>query len=227
MDSGVRTRTKERILDAAEELFAEHGYAATSLRDISAKAGVNLAAINYHFRSKEGLLEAVIDRRLEPVNRKRLEMLEACEAAGLGPYSVEALLEAFIAPALRAAGPGGLSAALPRLLGRIHAEPGGVAGAILHQRLHPVASRFLAAFQRALPGLPETELLWRLHFVIGTLVHTLMGADLINLNALCGGRLDLSDVETLIKRMVAFAAAGLRAPVSGEQRARALEGAAQ
>src|SRR5579872_4743200 len=88
--------TKIRILNAAEKLFGLKGFDATSLRDITAEAQVNLAAVNYHFQSKDSLINAIIERRLEPVNRLRLEMLEA---AGSSP-SVEQVVEAFLAPVL-------------------------------------------------------------------------------------------------------------------------------
>src|SRR3954471_22630083 len=91
------SETKQRILDSAERLFAAHGVEATSLRTIIGDAKVNLAAIHYHYHSKEELLDSVLMRRIEPVNRERLEMLNAC---GESP-SLEAVLEAFIAPAMR------------------------------------------------------------------------------------------------------------------------------
>ena len=85
--------TKDRILDTAERLFADKGYPATSLRDITNEAGVNLAAVNYHFGSKEALLSAVLDRRIGPVNEKRLELLDAAEAqAGNQPLALETVL---------------------------------------------------------------------------------------------------------------------------------------
>src|SRR5215467_2180302 len=93
--------TKERILDTAEKLFAEHGYGATSLRSIIAGAKVNLAAVHYHFRTKDALLDAVLKRRLEPVNRERLALLDAYEqGAGDGPLRLESVLTALIAPPL-------------------------------------------------------------------------------------------------------------------------------
>ena len=94
--------TKDRILDVAERLFAEQGFAATSLRAITTRAKVNLAAIHYHFDSKETLIQAVFRRRLIPLNRKRLEVLMQLEqAAGDRPLAVEQIIEAFIGPALR------------------------------------------------------------------------------------------------------------------------------
>jgi AcrR family transcriptional regulator len=94
--------TKERILDTAERLFAEHGYAATSLRSIIAEAGVNLAAVHYHFHSKEALLEAVILRRSKPANAERLALLGEFEKqAGEKPVPLESVIEAFVAPTFR------------------------------------------------------------------------------------------------------------------------------
>src|SRR5574340_767840 len=102
--------TKDRILDAAERLFAEHGFNGTSLRMITAAADVNLAAVNYHFRSKETLIEAVYKRRIGPANEKRLRMLDEYEAAaGDGAVPVENILRALVAPMLELradAGPG-------------------------------------------------------------------------------------------------------------------------
>ena len=94
--------TRQRILDAAEKLFARHGFESTSLRSIIASAGVNLAAIHYHFRSKEGLIGAVIERRFAPVNDERLRLLAEYESQADGRVPlVEEILEAFLAPMLR------------------------------------------------------------------------------------------------------------------------------
>src|SRR5437588_10537254 len=93
--------TKDRILDAAEGLLARHGFEATSLRAITAAAGVNLAAVNYHFQSKDALIRAVIARRIGPINEKRLEMLDAIEAAaGDGPLPIAPVIEAFVGPVI-------------------------------------------------------------------------------------------------------------------------------
>src|ERR1051325_3893135 len=109
-----RADTKTKILDAAEKLFGVKGFEATSLRDITAEAQVNLAAVNYHFQSKDSLIDAMIERRLEPVNRRRLEMLHA---AGPTP-SVEQVVEAFLAPVV-------MMEVLPAvpLIGRVFSNP--------------------------------------------------------------------------------------------------------
>src|ERR1700681_2838513 len=111
---GTRFNTKTRILNSAEKLFGSNGFDATSLRDITAEAEVNLAAVNYHFQSKDSLIDAIIERRLEPVNRMRLGMLEA---AGPSP-SVEQVVEAFLAPVLMME----VLPAIP-LIGRVFSNP--------------------------------------------------------------------------------------------------------
>ena len=210
--------TKERMLDAAERLFAERGFAATSLRAITAAAGVNLAAVNYHFHSKEALLAAVFARRLGPLNRQRLELLaQARSRAGRRSPPLEEILEAFLAPAFRLhgdlapAGPG-----FPSLMGRIYAEPGEHIRVILREQFGEIAARFTEALKEALPKLPPAELYWRIHFMIGAMAHTLAGSRALGLVA--GGRCDPPDVEGTIRRLVVFLAAGLRAPAARRTR---------
>lgn len=204
--------TKQRILNAAEKLFAEHGLAAASLRAITAQAGVNLASVNYHFHSKEDLIRALYTRRLEPINRRRLAMLEAAEReAGSKPAALDKILDALIGPILEAKtdddGTG-----LPVLLGRVHAEPGGLCGEIIREQMAEVAQRFGAALHRALPKLPLSELAWRMHFVIGALAHTLVAGRLLEYNS--GGECDSRDVEGARRRLTAFALAGLNEPIT-------------
>ena len=202
--------TKQRILDSAERLFADNGFDSTSLRTIIADAKVNLAAIHYHFHSKEALIDAVILRRLEPINRQRLEMLDACEqAAGDGGPSLEAVIEAFLAPPFRLASDyqGGTSFA--RLMGRILTSEKSLVPRF-KQHMSEVLRRFPQALQRAMPELPRQELFWRLQFAGGAMAFTLLrGKDL---EALTEGLCDTSDTEPTIRRLVAFAAAGFRAP---------------
>jgi len=198
--------TKLRILDAAERLFAELGFD-VSIRAITDKAGVNLAAVNYHFQSKEALLDAIIARRIEPVNKRRLEMLDAIEAqTGDGPLSLEAVLEAFLAPVLEAP-----FEHFKPLIGRMYSVPEEFIKRVFHMHLAPIVVRFDAAFARALPDLPESERIWRLYFSIGAMVHVMNWSRV--LGPISNGLLDPSDTRALMRRMVAFAAAGFRAPV--------------
>jgi len=199
--------TKHRILDSAERLFAEYGFAGVSLRAIIADAKVNLAAIHYHYHSKEALFDAVILRRLEPVNRERLELLDAHEQPTL-----EQILEAFFAPAVRlGADPNG-GRTFVRLIGRIFGEETSVFSHVIKQHFGLVLERFTRALHEAVPELPMSEVFWRMLFMGGALGHALRSCGQ-NLEELHGGLCDTSDVEGTLRRLVSFAAAGFRAPV--------------
>jgi AcrR family transcriptional regulator len=205
--------TKERILDTAERLFAEHGYTATSLRAIIAAAGVNLAAVHYHFHSKEALLEAVILRRALPANLERVALLDRCEqTAGDGPPALEKIIEAFVAPTFRMArDPACGGMVFMQLLGRLHAE-GDLLPGIVIAHFGEMLERFGVALRRALPDLSQEELYWRLNFAIGALAQTLRGGskDLERI-----ADLSLSfHAQMALEQLVAFLSAGFRAPVA-------------
>lgn len=204
--------TKERILDTAEQLFAEHGYAATSLRSIIAQAGVNLAAVHYHFHSKQALLEAVVLRRSIPANHERLALLGRFEKeAGGNPPPLEKVIEAFVAPTLEMSrNPQGGSMVFMRLLGRLHAE-GDLLPGIITSQFGDVLQRFGAALRAALPDLPREELLWRLNLALGALSQTLRGGSK-DLETISDLSLSLNS-EAALERLVAFLSAGFRAPV--------------
>ncbi|HTS49631.1 MAG TPA: TetR/AcrR family transcriptional regulator [Bryobacteraceae bacterium] len=203
--------TKDRILDAAERLFARDGIEATSLRAMTAEAGVNLAAVNYHFQSKDALVRAVVARRVVPVNQRRLELLEACErAAGDGPLPLEEVLDAFVRPVVEIYG--SHAREFTPLMGRIYTEPAEFVEQMYKDHLEPVAKRFIRACERALPDLPHVELLWRLHFSIGALGHTMAAGHILRLFS--EGQCDPSDVEETIRRLKGFMLAGLKAPVA-------------
>lgn len=208
--------TKERILDTAERLFAKQGYAATSLRGIIAEAGVNLAAVHYHFHSKEALLEAVILRRSVPANRERLALLDQFEKEGEGnPPSLKKVIEAFVAPTLRMSrDPQSGGIVFMKLLGRLHAE-GVLLPRILTSQFGDVLERFGAALRAALPDLPPEDLSWRLNLAIGALAQTLRGGskDLETISNLPLSVSPASDSENVLERLVAFLSAGFRAPV--------------
>ncbi len=195
--------TKSRILDSAEKLFGMNGFDATSLRDITSAADVNLAAINYHFQSKDSLIDAIVARRFQPVNKKRLELLDA---AGTNP-TVEQILTAFMAPVLQVK----VDAAAP-LIGRILSNPELFVERVFHKHLAPLSQRFIEALSKALPELPPSELLWRLHFSVGVLTHTMLWGRI--LPKITNGVCDISDREALVDRAVRFVAAGFRAPAS-------------
>ena len=207
---GRVAETKDRILDSAEKLFAEHGFAATSLRQITADASVNLAAVNYHFQSKDSLILAVLMRKLEPINRRRLELLDEVEAeAGDEPLSLEAVLGAFLLPVLEAKASGVELCTFPRLMGRMYTEPGEWMMRIFPQAFASVLLRFQSAFQRAMPGSVLAEIHWGMHLSIGAMAHYLAGGAL--LRTVSQGQADPSDTAAALPRLVAYMAAGLRA----------------
>ena len=208
--------TKTRILDAAEGLFMEHGFEATSLRSLTASAGVNLAAVNYHFGSKEELFQAVLTRRLDPMNKERIDLLDKLEReAGGKPISCERILFAMLIPALRLARDeerGGKH--FLRLVGRAYADPAPFIRHFLSEQYAEMIGRYKEAFHKALPHLSRQELTWRLHFVMGALSYTLLGADLLKLfDQVTPGTRD--NDELLLQRLAPFLVAGLKAPALG------------
>lgn len=206
--------TKSRILDAAEHLFMEHGFEATSLRSLTAAASVNLAAVNYHFGSKEELFQAVLTRRLDAMNQERIDLLTRLEReAGDKPVSCEKILSAMLIPALRLARDekrGGKN--FLRLLGRAYADPAPFIRNFLSEQYADMIGRFKEAFLKALPHLTRQELTWRLHFVMGALSYTLAGTDVLKLiaHALPGEK---DNDELLLQRLAPFLVAGLKAPL--------------
>ena len=206
--------TKSRILDAAERLFADNGIAATSLRSIIAAAGVNLAAVHYHFRNREALIDAVIARRAAPINAARLAALDALESGAHETMTTEQVLEAFIAPTVRAVGESHDSGHhLGRLMGRVLAEPGEVFAEIFERHFKPVAQRFATALHRTRPDLSPEEISWRLFFCVGTMAYALTASEKIRI--ISRGLCDSSDLDALSRRLISFAAAGFNAEVPG------------
>ena len=205
--------TRTRILDAAEELFMQHGFEATSMRQLTAKAGANLAAVNYHFGSKDALVEAVFRRRLDSMNTARIAELERLEKdAGGRALSPRQIIGAFIGVSLRMiedAKSGGRN--FIRLLGRTYSDPQKEIRALIGQLYAPAMERFKAAFERALPQMPREELIWRMHFMFGTLAYTLAATDTVQLIAGCKPE-DRYDARLLEARLTAFLEAGLLAP---------------
>jgi len=208
------TATKERILDAAEALFVLHGFEATSLRTITSAAAVNLAAVNYHFGTKEELFEAVLTRRLDPMNQERVEILDRLEAgAAPGPLTCDRILTALFVPALRLArDPARGGKDFLRLLGRAYADPAPFIRQFLSEQYAVMIARFKAAFGRALPHLPRKELSWRLHFIMGALSYTLAGTDAHKIISELSPR-ETNNDEILLRRLAPFLLAGLNAPL--------------
>jgi AcrR family transcriptional regulator len=210
--------TRERILAAAEEEFMARGFASTSLRTITSRAGVNLAAVNYHFGSKEALVREVFARHLGPLNQARIAHLARLEAeAGGTPLSPEKVIEAMVAPAMQVSrDPLRGGARFLRLLGRAFSEPADSMRELLPEQYRDVVLRFKAALVRALPELPEAELVWRMHFMFGAMSYSMAGNDALQLIATCEVK-GADDAEAIIARLIPFLTAGLQAPLPALQ----------
>jgi AcrR family transcriptional regulator len=206
--------TKQRILDAAERLFAEQGFDATSLRAVTAAAGTNLAAVNYHFGAKAALLPAVIGRILEPVCARQVQLLDDLEARS-EPPAVEDLLEAFTGPIIELFQPGDRGPTLARLFARIMGDPGDSMQRMALGQVREAERRYAQAFARALPHVPSPELWWRLRSIGPVTVSRQMRA---HLPAELGGPPTAAerDREALRRYTITYLAAALRAPATGE-----------
>ena len=205
--------TRLRILDAAERLFTDYGFDATTLRQITGAAEVNLAAVNYHFGSKEELIREVFRRRLTWLNQQRLQELDRLEAEAAGkPLKPSQILEVFFGVALKmAADAEGGGRSFMRLLGRTYAKPSDFVRGFLAEEYAAVITRFKTALIRALPGVPGEEILWRFHFMLGAMSYAISGTDALHIVA--EDALDDSDAQALYARLMSFMLGGLRAPL--------------
>src|SRR5438552_7050598 len=203
-----RKDTRSRILDVAEELFSEQGLDRVSIRAITRKAKVNLAAINYHFGSKEDLIAAVFERRVVPVNEARLAALDKVEkSAGKRIPKLEAILEAFIRPALQSSLKASkVGTAFSKLFGRCLSEPSPEVEALLKRQFEPLVGRMDSALKKALPQLSRSEIFWCMKFNYGALHHWLLTKDKFRPDWV-----EDVDVETQTQKLISFAAAGFRA----------------
>jgi len=204
----AESTTRDRILDAAEHLFASRGFSGVSLRAIIKEAGVNTAAVHYYFGSKEGLVMAVLERRAAPVNHARLARLDEIEARHPGgALPVEEVVAAFLRPAVDLYRAAAERPWLPRLMGRALTEADRDVRAIIFRIFDEVFERFARAFARALPGLSRKELEMRMQFMIGAMVFCVAFSDVpldIEDNA------EVGDLDRRMQQLVAFIAAGMR-----------------
>jgi AcrR family transcriptional regulator len=213
-EAGMASRdTQERILDAAERLFGENGFPATSLRRITTEAGVNVAAIHYHYGSKEELLRAVIDRRVGPVNERRLKLLEELTSGPRAP-TLEQVLRSFLEPALELEQDMEREgASLRRVVGRLYGEPLDLVQSIIQQEFGELLQRYVAVLEAILPDCSEAEVRWRMQLAVGAMIHVLIGNAEINMGS--ASPPSGESPEAVLEQMVSFLAAGFRAPPPG------------
>ena len=199
--------TKDKILDSAEYLFANKGLKDTSVRDITSHAKVHLAAVNYHFNTKDGLLRALVERRLKPLNQQRLELLDKYENRfGQGSVAVESVLYALIAPAIKMCfeAPDFL-----KITGQIVSHPDEETYTIYLSNFDELFTRVKDVLVFSLPHISEEELMWRIHFVIGSTIHTCTNYS--GLSVLSHGVCEMNDQEEIVNTLISFCTAGLKA----------------
>jgi AcrR family transcriptional regulator len=202
--------TRESILDTAEALFAQQGHDGTSMRQITAAAGVNLASVNYHFGSKESLVQAVLKRRLEVLNRERLRLLDELEAQAEGrPLKPSQIVDAFFGTLLRLA-------ADPAQAGSTFlTDPSDFIRALFAEEYADVLERYRNALFAALPDVPRAEIMWRFQFMLGATSYAIIGTDL--LRSVTGWTIDDAEQpdnpNLLLPRLMSFLLGGLRSPL--------------
>ncbi len=208
---------KTRILDAAEKLFMENGYAATSIRMITGAAGVPVALVNYHFGSKQGLMEAVYERALGSRGGSRVSYLDKLEAeAGGGPVPVEVLVDAFLSTALRLTRRDNISGAVfKQLIGRAFYEPGPGTEAFFPQEYQEAIDRYRQAFMRTLPHLSQEDVVWRMYFFVGITAYAMSGKVVLHMTDTYA-LTDAGDPEAILARLRPFVVAGFKGP-AGER----------
>jgi AcrR family transcriptional regulator len=200
-------RTRIAILSAAERLYADRGFGDVTLRDIVAAADVNLAAVNYHFGSKDELIAELFVTRSIQTNRERLNELKAAEEAGGGRADIDAILRALVGPTLRGClGPDRERSAAARFMIRASIESVPPIRRIKNREIDHL-KKFAAAMRRSLPHGDEAELYWGLHFALAMAHQTIRDSE--RLTKLSEGKCDLNDVEGIIDRMVAVSVMAL------------------
>ena len=201
--------TRERVLDVAERLFADSGFVSTSLRDITNEAGVNLAAVNYHFGSKEALLVAILERRIRPVNNQRIALLDDLESrsANGGP-TLEEIVTAFVSPPFQSAiGDDARRREILKLVGQLHSLANPDARKLFIRQFDEVRVRFTTSFQRALPGIDPEEVGRRVMYIVGAMTYIMSWGEQ-------SGHAPSQAPDLLLHSLISFATAGMAATES-------------
>jgi AcrR family transcriptional regulator len=207
--AGKKTRpAKERLLDAAEQLFAKRGYHGVSVRNITEAAGVDVALVTYHFGGKRALLTSVFERRAEVLNRERLDRLEALARSADGRLALETIVNAFMEPLFERSAHGGRGwKAYFALVAQVNNSP--ELAVLMTRHFDPVVHKFIELLQHALPAADPRDLYWGYHFLTGAL--TLTFAETRRLDKLSEGLCHSSDLDSVHARFAPFMAAGFTA----------------
>jgi len=216
-ETSTASGTKLRLLEAAEELFADRGFDVVSVRDITGKAEANVAAVNYHFGSRDDLITAVMVRYMQPVSDERLARLDALEGKwGSKGVPLEEVIDAYMRPFMTQVRRSELSEKLLfKLMARMLGDRGGNLPAQVEEQMRRVMSRFVKVLAKVLPELAADDLLWRLHFMVGAMIHGMAHAE--TLQRLTNGASGMPSAEATLGHLIRFTCAGLRgdAPAAG------------
>jgi AcrR family transcriptional regulator len=207
--SGTSAETRERLLDAAERLFAERGFEGTSMRAITKAAGTSVSAANYHFGSKEKLLHETLRRATSPANERRIALLDLYQAeAGDTPLPLERVLDAFLRPVMEWRGREGVEGAR-QISARLFSDPPELIQSIKVEIFGPMSQRFVEALGRALPDHPPADVELAYQFLIAIMVYVISGQ--LESSSWGARHAEGTHEEDLLRHMIQFAAAGLRA----------------
>lgn len=209
-ESSVSEKTRARILRSAEKIFALGGFRAMTLREVTNEAGVNLAAVNYHFGSKTNLMRALLRERFEPINRQRLQLLDEASALHApDPVPLEEIYDALFRPLFT-----GIDSApvndntLMQIIGRALTEPADFMRSIHKEFFAELSQRFMREIHRSCPGLSEADLQYRFFLSVSTMIGTVI--EQVRLENISGGKLDGHNLDRILQEMTAFVVAGFR-----------------
>src|ERR1700761_5383903 len=213
-------QTRTAILAAAERLYADRGFGDVTLRDIVAEANVNLAAVNYHFGSKDELIAELFVTRSLALNKERLRDLREAEEAGGGRADVADVLRALVGPTLRGClGPENERSTPARFMIRVSIEAVPAIRRIRNREIDHLR-KFIAAMRRSLPDRSDVDLYWGLHFALAMAQQTVRDSE--RLAKLSEGKCDLDDVEGVIARVVGVAVMALSGAAGSKTAPRAV-----
>lgn len=208
---------RERIISAAREVFIEQGFDLATVREITLRADVNVAAINYYFGSKDELIGEVLSIMMEPYTNARIAALDACEAeAHPDRPALRDVAVALVRPMVQFSRDAEGARPLTRLIQQIRSRPREVTTRFFMRRVDPAIFRFIDAFSHAVPALERRDVFWRYNFAIGSVMQVLTDSDhaTYRLKQLSGGLCDTDDDEEIIAQLVAFVSGGFLAPAA-------------
>lgn len=209
-ESSVSDKTRQLIIRAAEKIFAQRGYRAMTLRDVTKEADVNLAAVNYHFGSKSNLMHEMIRERFEPINQERLRQLDqAIEKHAPSPVPLEEVFDALFRPLFTGVGSAPVNdTILTKIIGRALTEPADFMRNMHKEFFVELSMRFMQQIKRSCPALSQEDLQYRFFLSVSTMLGTII--EQVRLEGISGGKLDGSNLDRILNELTAYVVAGFK-----------------